>query len=147
MVVIRIVEIETMRAIDEIWIVKPGGLTIFNKSKNTIDPILIGGFFSAIQTFIEQIGETELKTLQLGDSKITIYQGRQGYLFIARSGKKPKDHKIIASLKLVEAKFFEHYGKYLNESFSDIDLFNDFSDIIEEIFKDTPEKRAEEALW
>ena len=36
-----------MRDIDEIWIVEPRGITIFNISKeDNIDPVLIGGFFA-----------------------------------------------------------------------------------------------------
>jgi hypothetical protein len=136
-----------MRAIDEIWIIKPGGLTLFNLSKDQIDPILIGGFFSAIQTFVEQLGEKELRTLQLGDSKITLYLGRDGYLFISRSGKKTKDKKIMDSLRIVETKFFEQYGDALARYSVDVDIFRDFGEVIEEIFKDTPEKRTEEALW
>ena len=137
-----------MRAIDEIWIIKPGGLTIFNLSKeDAVDPILIGGFFSAIQTFAEQLGEKELKTLLFGESKITIYQGMQGYLFISRSTKKVNDKIINKNLKLVETKFFEQYGGKLEAFHSDISLFSDFGAVIEEIFADTPEKRAEEALW
>ncbi len=136
-----------MRDIDEIWIVKPGGITVFNQSKDEVDPILIGGFFSAIQTFVEQLGEKELKTMQLGDSKITIYNAKQGYLFISRSQKKIKDKKIITHLKLVETKFFEEYGDILESWTSDVNAFQNFGEIIEEIFKDTPEKRAEKALW
>jgi hypothetical protein len=136
-----------MRVIDEIWIIKPGGLTIFNMSRDSIDPILIGGFFSAIETFIEQLGERELRTMQLGDSTITLYHGRDGYLFIARSGKKSKDKKILEYLKLVETRFFEQYGAELEKYAADIDVFQNFGAVIEEIFSDTPEKRTEEALW
>jgi len=136
-----------MRDIDEIWIVKPGGITVFNQSKDTIDPLLIGGFFSAIQTFVQQLGEKELKTMQLGDSKITIYIGQQGFLFISRSQKKVKEKKIFGHLKLVEAKFFEEYSDVLSKWTSDIKVFENFGAIIKEIFKDTPEKRAEKALW
>lgn len=136
-----------MRDINEIWIIKPGGITLFNMSKDSIDPVLIGGFFSAIQTFVEQIGEKELRTLQLGDSKITIYHGRDGYLFISRSEKKSKDKKIMESLRMVEIKFFEQYSDALTRYSIDVNIFRNFGEIIEDIFKDTPEKRTQEALW
>ncbi|MHA1129739.1 MAG: hypothetical protein ACTSRC_12560 [Candidatus Helarchaeota archaeon] len=137
-----------MRVIDEIWIIKPGGLTVFNLSKEeNVDPLLMGGFFSAIQTLATQIGEKELKTLLFGNSKITIYQGQKGYLFISRSSKKVNDKLIDKSLKLVETSFFEKYGKNLEAFHSNSNLFDDFEAVIEEIFADTPEKRTEEALW
>ncbi|MHA1651090.1 MAG: hypothetical protein ACTSYB_12915 [Candidatus Helarchaeota archaeon] len=137
-----------MRAIDEIWIIKSGGLTIFNLSKDAnIDPLLVGGFFSAIETIAAQLGEKKLKVILLGNSKITIYHGRDGLLFISRSSRKVKDKTIQKYLKIVETKFFERYGNILKEEISNSDLFKDFGNVIDAIFEDTPRKRAEKALW
>ncbi|MHA1276905.1 MAG: hypothetical protein ACTSQ8_06930 [Candidatus Helarchaeota archaeon] len=90
---------------------------------------------------------TTQETLLFGNSKITIYQGQKGYLFISRSSKKVNDKLIDKSLKLVETSFFEKYGKNLEAFHSNSNLFDDFEAVIEEIFADTPEKRTEEALW
>ncbi len=137
-----------MRVINEIWIITSSGITLFNISKDEkIDPILFGGFFSAIQTFIKELGEKELKTLVLGDSKITIYQGKGGYLYLSRSTKKIKDETIINYLKLVEMKFFEQYSDILNREIVDLSLFGSFGNVINEIFEDSPEKRTKDALW
>ncbi|MDD1778509.1 MAG: hypothetical protein LUQ65_10110 [Candidatus Helarchaeota archaeon] len=136
-----------MRVINEIWIINSSGITLFNISKDEkIDPLLFGGFFSAIQSFIKNLGETELKTLVIGASKITVYQGRQGVLFVSRSPNKTKDADIIESLKLVESKFFENYIGELDR-IVDTSRFDNFGTVIEQIFGDTPEKRAVKALW
>jgi hypothetical protein len=137
-----------MRIINEVWIINPSGITLFNLSKDEkVDPLLIGGFFSAIQSFIKELGEKELKTLILGDSKIVLFQGTDGYLFISRSNKKVKDETIIDYLQLVESKFYEQYSKTLKNPIADPSLYSDFGNVIIEIFEDTPEKRTKEALW
>jgi hypothetical protein len=136
-----------MRVISEIWIINPNGITLFNLSKDEkIDPLLFGGFFSAIQAFVKNLGETELKTLVIGTSKMTIYQGKDGFLFVSRSSQKIKDSEIIESLKLVESKFFEQYKGKLDK-LVDTRVFQNFGAVIEEIFGDTPEKRTVKALW
>jgi hypothetical protein len=137
-----------MRVVNELWIINSSGITLFNLSKDeTIDPLLFGGFFSAIQAFVKNLGESSLKTLVIGDSKLTVYQGREDFLFVSRSSQKIKDVKIIANLKLVEAKFFDQYKKILENPVVDPTAFQGFGSVIEEIFNDTPEKRTIEALW
>ncbi|MHA1379525.1 MAG: hypothetical protein ACTSRG_14220 [Candidatus Helarchaeota archaeon] len=136
-----------MRAIDEIWIIQESGLTLFNLSKDTIDSTLVGGFFSAIQTMLGSIGEQEIKSLVLGESKIKIFNGKFGLLFVSRSKKNVKDKVIEKLLKLVETRFIEEYKDKLDPWDGDTDQFMSFGNIIEDIFKDTPEKRAEKALW
>ena len=137
-----------MRDIDEIWIINPYGITLFNISKEeTVDATLFGGFFTAIQNFISSLGEKELKSLELGGSKLTIYHGNQDFLFVSRSQKSIKNKRIEEHLKLVEKEFFEAFGDILKIWNGNTEIFKDFEIKIEEIFKDTPEKRAEKALW
>lgn len=137
-----------MRDISEIWIIDSSGITLFNLSKEeNVQATLIGGFFSALQSFVKELGEKELKSIMLGSSKFMIYQGIGGYLFISRSQNDVKSKKIEEHLKLVEAKFLEMYHDKLDNWNGNTDYFRNFGDIIEEIFKDTPERRAEKALW
>ncbi|MFX1295195.1 MAG: hypothetical protein ACFFD2_10140 [Promethearchaeota archaeon] len=139
-----------MRIIDELWITTASGLTLFNQSKDQFDPLLIGGFFSAIHTFAQNLGEKEVKSIILGESKLIVYQGilqDKRFLFISRSPKKVKNDMIIKLLKLVETKFFQQYKDHLVKWNGDSDLFNTFGPIIQEIFNDTPTKRAKEAIW
>jgi hypothetical protein len=137
-----------MRTINEIWIITSSGITLFNISKDDkIDPLLFGGFLSAVQSFIKTLGENTLKTLVIGNSKITVYQGKKGLLFVSRSPQKTKDDSIIEYLKLVETKFREQYDVILDQPIQNPTLFEKFGDIIEEIFKDTPEQRTVKALW
>ncbi|MBD3230202.1 MAG: hypothetical protein GF329_18635 [Candidatus Lokiarchaeota archaeon] len=137
-----------MRIIEEIWIINPSGVTIFNLSEGEkVDPQLIGGFFSAINSFIQQLGEKNLKTLILGRSKMTILQGFKKLLFIARSKKDAKNKKILKMLNFVEEEFKKKYNDILDDWDGDTEIFLDFGKNIEEIFNDTPEKRTKEALW
>ncbi len=137
-----------MRVINEIWIIDPSGITLFNMSKEeNIDAVLFGGFFSAIQNFISNLGEKELKSLVLGNSQLMVYQGDRDFLFISRSDLKSKEKKIIKYLKLIESKFFELYGEKIKNWDGEVSIFNNFGEIIEEIFEDAPEKDMETAFW
>ena len=139
---------EKMRMIEEIWIVHPSGITLFNLTKgDKIDPVLFGGFFSALNSFIQQLGEKKLKTIIMGDSKLTIFQGYKGILFISRSKKGIKNKLIISNLKFVEDMFKKEFQDIIDTWNGDTNIFSNFGDMIKEIFEDTPEQRTKDALW
>lgn len=137
-----------MRDVNEIWIINPDGITLFNQSKGEeAEANLMGGFFSALQSFTEELGEQQLKSIVLGNSKFTIYQCKGGYLFISRSHNKVSEKVVEKKLKLIESKFFEKYENYLDKWDKNTDCFKDFGKIIENLFDDTVEKRAKQSIW
>ena len=139
-----------MREISEIWIII-NGITVYNQQKESnIDAVLMGGFFSAIQNFITEIGESELKSIMLGTSKIMIYRGmikEREILYISRSSEKVKDKNIIKHLQLVETKFTDLYGDIVQHWDGNTDVFKDLDQQIQEIFQKTPEKDIESTFW
>ena len=137
-----------MRVISEIWIINPNGITLFNKSEGgDVDGVLLGGFFSALQSFLIELGEKKLKSIVLGNTKFTIYQTDDGYLFISRSNIKVKEGKIEKKLLTVQTKFFEMYGDILKNWDSNAEIFKDFEKEIQSIFTDTAEQRAIDTIW
>jgi len=137
-----------MRTIEELWIVNPTGITLFNLSmEDIVDPTLVGGYFAAIQLFLQHLGNKKLKTIILKDFKIVILQGFKKILFISRSKKGVKDEHIIKNLKFVEKSFKKEYYNYIDNWDGNIEIFSNFGDKIMEIFDDTPEKRTKDALW
>ena len=68
-------------------------------------------------------------------------------MFIARSQKKIKQKIIQNHLKKVEKRFFKKFGAILKDWDGESSQFNTFEEDIEDIFKDTPERRAAESLW
>ena len=120
-----------MRDISEIWIIASNGITIFNQQKESnVDAVLMGGFFSAIENFISEIGEKELKSLVLGNSKIIIYHGKKDLLFISRSAQKVKEKNVIKHLRLVESKFMEMFGEVIDVWDGNTDIFENFGNAI-----------------
>ncbi|NHI94049.1 MAG: hypothetical protein EAX96_16285 [Candidatus Lokiarchaeota archaeon] len=137
-----------MRDIDEIWIVDGSGVTLFNISKGgTVDPTLLGGFFSSLNLFISQIGEKKLNSLSLGDSKIMLYQGKLDLMFISRSRKDVKEKEITEHLKTIEKRFIKLHEDKIKKWDGNTSYFENFGDFIEDIFKDSPERRIQESLW
>ena len=137
-----------MRNVDEIWIVDPSGVTLFNLSKeDNIDPTLLGGFFSSLNMFIEQLGEKKLNSISLGDSKIMLYQGKFELMYISRSRKGVKEKVIQEHLNTIEKRFLKLHKDRIMSWDGNTTYFSNFGDFIEDIFKDSPERRIQESLW
>ncbi len=124
-----------MRYIDEIWIIDPDGITLFNYSqKKSEDGALIGGFFSGIYKFLKEIRNEAINSINLGNSKFVFYQSPEGFLFIAQAKIMSIDEEIIRRLKLVESEFFEKYQDILHTWDGNINRFFHFSKNINKVF-------------
>ena len=128
-----------MSGIRDLWIVNPDGITLFNASVEK-GQALIGTFFSTIQTLVSQIGEKQMNSISLGDTKILCYQGRDGFLFILRFNKNLKTKNIFKKMKILETEFFNDYHNDLKDWDGQTDCFDRFEIKIQTIFKDTPFK-------
>lgn len=137
-----------MKDIDEIWIVHKNGLTLFNLIReDDLDPDLLGGFFSSLNSYLKVMGNKRMNSISLGRSKILLFRGTDDILFISRSHKRIKDEIITNHIKLIEKKFIEQYGNILRNWNGKIDVFERFKVDVEELIKDTPETRAKKSLW
>ena len=127
-----------MRYIEELWIIDPYGITLFNYSKRVNeDAALIGGFFSGIYKFIKEIRNEEIESIILEKSKFVIYQSPKGFLFISQSRKLIEDKEIIKRLKLVETKFFELFEEKLTTWDGNVNHFYNFNENIKKVFSST----------
>ncbi|NHI94164.1 MAG: hypothetical protein EAX96_16860 [Candidatus Lokiarchaeota archaeon] len=136
-----------MREIEEIWIINESGITLFNFSKDELDPTLFGGFISAIQNFIKEIGNQKIESIIMGSSQLTLLKSKYDLIFVARSDKKIKKKNIEKHLNTVVKSFFELYEDEVKDWDCDSTKFDDFKDVIEYIFDDKPESKFEKSFW
>lgn len=133
-----------MYDIKEFWVISQGGLPLFYFSpQKSLDPSLIGGFFSAIQSFAKEIEtDTELeedyiRSISLGESNYIFRSNKEFNLFfIAKSPKKIKIKTIDSHLKNLESKFIEKYKNEILHFDGNTTKFDDFLKFIEKYFED-----------
>ncbi len=123
-----------MEKIDEIWIINPYGITVFNYARGKMaDSSLMGGFFSGFQKVLKEFKKDELKSIHLQNSKFLIYQNRE-FLFIYHAGNATRDTRILRNLKKVKTRFFQNFGEKLRNWDGNTTYFDNFSETVEEIF-------------
>ena len=124
--------------ISEIWIITETGLPLFNKSVDQkVDMFVLGGFLSAIQTFIKaSFQEEKLDRLVLGESKLTFLYAQETNIFIVvRTHKKGKDKEITQKLELIKNLFVSKYGERLQNFNCDVSEFQHFNLVLEDKLK------------
>ncbi|MHA1145458.1 MAG: hypothetical protein ACTSRW_12020 [Candidatus Helarchaeota archaeon] len=137
-----------MKDIEEIWIINSSGIPVFNvQTASDLDPILVAGFLSSLETYVKSMGDKKINSISLGESKIILKHGNHGFLFISRSKRNAKEKKIMKSLDLIEKEFFKKYEHILEKWSGDTEVFEDFISDIDRIFKTSAETKAKESLW
>ncbi len=124
--------------IKELWIFSKGGIPlieIFHNSK--VDPILLGAFLSAMESFSKEMAGTTLKGFSFAESKFVLTSCLNDSVFlVCRSDTNVKDKKIHKVIKII-TEFFE--GMYSIEEITnmggDLSIFDRFKDKINLYFK------------
>ncbi|MHA1377321.1 MAG: hypothetical protein ACTSRG_02955 [Candidatus Helarchaeota archaeon] len=133
--------------ITEFWVINKGGLPLFCFSpKKNLDPSLIGGFFSAIQSFAKELESDESGTKTQDDYIRNISFGESNYIFrlndkydlffIAKSPKKVKIKRIDSHLKNLESLFIQDFKDHLIKFDGNFSKFEKFLVVIEKYFED-----------
>ena len=118
--------------IEEFWIINWDGITLFRYSPNGVPKLgIMGGFFSAIQSFAKNIGEKKegkfLNAISIGDSTYNFLANQLYRLhFILKSSVKVKDKIIKRYLKKFEYLFIEEYRRLLITFGVDVSQFANF---------------------
>ena len=100
-----------IKHLQDLWILKEGGIVIFSKKDNNeINEQFIGGFISALSSFSKAILNEMLSYFATDNLKVKILS-EQGFMFVGRFPKKIKDKQIVKELNFIVEKFFEFYHK------------------------------------
>ena len=141
-----------MPDIEGFWIIESEtGEVIFSdecfvQGSENFNSALFTGFISAIQSFIQEIGEKKAETIELGSSKIHLAKEDQSKLiFVLRTNLNTKEKKMKKALDKIVTNFLDNYSKFLKtpEKLRE-HIFHGFHKDIHKITGETMEKRMGE---
>lgn len=98
---------------------------------------LFGGFSSAINTLLRELGHKEIKSITVGDG-ILVYSSREPLLFVVHSASTKYEQVAKLMVKQIEHDFFATYEDLIADEKSFIfgDKFSPFESRIAEIYDD-----------
>lgn len=137
-----------VKVLQDIWILKEeSGIVVFHRVfDEELDVQLFGGLMSALNSFAEQLSKEGISSFELSNKRFTLLK-REGLLFVASSDNDEKIKRVQRELKRISDKFFEIYPPEILENWdSDISMFKDFKEEIEESLEETV-KKFQKAFW
>ena len=135
-----------VKVVQDIWILNESGIVVFSRVFNPkVNEQLFGALMTALNSFATELAKGGLSNFELSSIRFTIYKDK-GFLFVANSGKKVKEKKVQEELKIIAEKFFDKYSTIFESWDSDINVFANFSEDIEESLEDTI-KKFQKAFW
>ncbi len=139
-----------MDLINEFWIITFDGIPLFSYSpRGKLNSQLIGGFFSAIQHFSSEMGDSKNKyinSLNLGDSNFHFLINKPRELFfIAKSSKRLKEKLIGSHLKELERMFIQRFDSEITDFKGETSQFNKFTPKFKDYFDNKLTKLK--SLW
>jgi len=135
-----------VKILQDIWILNESGIVVFSRVFNpNVNEQLFGALMTALNSFANELARGGLSSFELSSMRFTIYKNK-GFIFITNTDKKVKEKKVQAELQAVSERFFSKYSEILPAWDSDISVFKDFKDEIEESLQNVI-KKFEDAFW
>ena len=135
-----------VKVLQDIWILSERGIVVFSRVFDPkVNEQLFGALMTALNSFASELAKGGLSNFELSSIRFTIYKDKD-FLFVANSAKKVKEKKVQEELKIIAEKFFDKYSERLESWDSDINVFSDFNDEIEDSLEDTI-KKFQKAFW
>ena len=126
--------------IEEFWIVDKSGICFFHRSIDNNNEIgddyeqLLGGVFTGLITFSNQLTTTNLQKIETKDNKILFFiEGR--LIFVIKAELNSSDKKIREKIKILEDHFIKRFKDEINNFNGEISSFKKFEDELDKIFK------------
>jgi tetratricopeptide (TPR) repeat protein len=125
--------------VKEIWIFSDTGLELFDFApETTMDPELLGGFLSALQSFSNELTREQLNAMVVGGDRYMIFRKPEGKFYImGRANIKASEHLVEKTLKLITERFYKEYENYLANFVGNVTPFKKFIEVLNGIDFDT----------
>ncbi len=123
-----------MSKIYDLYLINRNGLCLLHQKfgATEVDSDLMGGFFSAIQQFLQEIlpsGELGIKSLDRGDFKLLIEHGKETNIFGVAVSEK-EDVEVRRKLIEITKEFENRFKEQLLNFKGDVDDFQEFKNFI-----------------
>jgi len=136
-----------VKVIQDVWILTSDGISVFSRLHDeSLNEQLFGALMSALNSFAEEIAKGGLSNFQLSNKRFSIRK-RNKFIFVASSNPKVKEKKAISEMEVIIEKFFNKYPQDLLTNWdSDVSIFEDFEQNIEDSLESTI-KKFQKAFW
>jgi len=129
---------EKLKALDvirEFWLFMNEGVELFSHApESQLDPLLFGGFVSAMQSFSMELTSEQLRAISIGIDKYTFYRETDmPFFIIGRTHLKSPDKSIGNILKMLFQEFWKQYEEEVKEFSGEVTQFADFLDIVKDL--------------
>jgi hypothetical protein len=123
--------------IENLWIIRDG-ISIFSKNymKLKISDDLLAGFLSAIDSFIKETTEGEIKNISLKDSKFTYLVGEK-LIIVLNTDERDNDILIQNLLKQIESEFLDEFQDAIKYFKGDTAQFTRFNEKLEKLVEES----------
>ncbi len=124
-----------MIGIKEIWIFDIKGIELFSYAPYTeVDPLLFGGFLSALQNFSKELTSKFLDSITMGLDQYIFFRKEDFPIFIlGRTSIKGSLNNIEKNLKILYEEFWNQYQSVLQDFDGEVTRFREFNKIFENI--------------
>ncbi|MFX1512095.1 MAG: hypothetical protein ACFFCQ_05880 [Promethearchaeota archaeon] len=135
--------------IKELWILlKNEGLSLFHRNytgEDIYDPQLTAGFFTSIAHFAASLGEEEIKTMDMGNKRIT-YEHSENLTFVLVADIEHEIQSILELVRQLRSEFIQMFPFDFSLGYrKDVSIFDQFNDPLDEIISEF-ERSAREKL-
>ena len=128
-------QLKALEVVREFWIFTNEGVELFSHAPDSkLDPLLFGGFVSAMQSFSMELTSDELRTISIGIDKYTFYREQDSSFFIiGRTHQKTPQKSIEGILKMLFQEFWKQYKQYVEAFDGEVSHFSGFLAIIKDL--------------
>jgi len=135
------------KIIRDIWILTESGVTLFSRVIDPrVNPQIFGALISALNIYAEKLTDGGISNFTLSDIRFVIIK-RTPFLFVANASNKIKNKKVTAELRVISDQFFKTYSRDVLDNWdSDVSVFNNFKNLIDDSLDETA-KKFQESFW
>jgi len=135
------------KIIRDIWILTESGVTVFSRAIDPrVNPQIFGALISALNIYAEKLTDGGISNFTLSDIRFVIIK-RAPFLFVANASNKIKTKKVTDELRVISDKFFKTYSQDVLDNWdSDVSVFNNFKNLIDDSLDETA-KKFQESFW
>ena len=135
------------KIIQDIWILQPTGLVLFQRVfEQKMDSQLFGGFICALDTFATNFDSEGISKFELSNKQFLIAQ-KNNLLFIVDYSPKANLKSVQAELQSIVKKFFDIYPPAIWTNWNgDLSMFDNFSTQIQNSLEDVV-ANFQKAFW
>ncbi|MBD3255897.1 MAG: hypothetical protein GF383_12445 [Candidatus Lokiarchaeota archaeon] len=139
---------QSMRKINDLWILTENGESVFySNKKEPMESHFLAMLMSAVNSIANKLSKTDLTSIEFDDNKYNLLK-RNGLLFVGRAEINTRKKSISKELQFISDCFFEKYGEdFINKWNSNAEYCVDFEKHLENVLPGEIERLSKGFGW